>query len=101
MSVGTTGDVGIGGGGVLVAGSDVTVGVTTGTIACDWLAGRNRHSYTPSDHQKKHKRGYVLTVEHTSNYTRACRGVAQLVAHRVWDAGVGGSSPPTPTKGIN
>jgi hypothetical protein len=26
-----------------------------------------------------------------------CRGVAQLVAHRVWDAGVGGSSPPTPT----
>jgi hypothetical protein len=26
-----------------------------------------------------------------------CRGVAQLVAHRVWDAGVGGSSPLTPT----
>ncbi len=25
------------------------------------------------------------------------RGVAQLEAHRVWDAGVGGSSPPTPT----
>jgi hypothetical protein len=25
------------------------------------------------------------------------RGVAQLAAHRVWDAGVGGSSPPTPT----
>ena len=26
-----------------------------------------------------------------------CRGVAQLVAHRVWDAGVRGSSPRTPT----
>jgi hypothetical protein len=26
------------------------------------------------------------------------RGVAQLAAHRVWDAGAGGSSPPTPTK---
>jgi hypothetical protein len=26
------------------------------------------------------------------------RGVAQLAAHCVWDAGVGGSSPPTPTK---
>ncbi len=25
------------------------------------------------------------------------RGVAQWVAHRVWDAGVGGSNPPTPT----
>ena len=25
------------------------------------------------------------------------RGVAQLAAHCVWDAGVGGSSPPTPT----
>ncbi len=25
------------------------------------------------------------------------RGVAQLAAHRVWDAGAGGSSPPTPT----
>ena len=26
-----------------------------------------------------------------------CRGVAQLAAHRVWDAGVVGSSPTTPT----
>ena len=32
-------------------------------------------------------------------YSR-CRGVAQLAAHRVWDAGVGGSSPPTPTLGF-
>ena len=31
-------------------------------------------------------------------YSRRYRGVAQLAAHRVWDAGVGGSSPPTPTK---
>ena len=30
-----------------------------------------------------------------------CRGVAQLVAHRVWDAGVGGSSPPTPTSKLS
>ncbi len=38
-----------------------------------------------------------MTVVLQTDYTRACRGVAQLVAHRVWDAGVGGSSPPTPT----
>ena len=38
-----------------------------------------------------------LTVEGLSDYTLSCRGVAQLVAHCVWDAGVGGSSPPTPT----
>ncbi len=28
---------------------------------------------------------------------KLCRGVAQLAAHRVWDAGVVGSSPTTPT----
>ena len=39
----------------------------------------------------------VLTVLHTSHYTLSRRGVAQLAAHRVWDAGAGGSSPPTPT----
>ena len=38
-----------------------------------------------------------LTGEAHSDYTLTCRGVAQLAAHRVWDAGVGGSSPPTPT----
>ena len=35
------------------------------------------------------------------HYTHDNRGVAQLVAHRVWDAGVGGSSPLTPTQGRN
>ena len=30
-------------------------------------------------------------------YTESLRGVAQLVAHRVWDAGARGSSPRTPT----
>ena len=38
-----------------------------------------------------------LTGEAHSDYTLTCRGVAQLAAHRVWDAGAGGSSPPTPT----
>jgi hypothetical protein len=38
-----------------------------------------------------------LTGTVQSDYTLTCRGVAQLAAHRVWDAGVGGSSPPTPT----
>jgi hypothetical protein len=38
-----------------------------------------------------------LTGVKQSDYTLSSRGVAQLVAHRVWDAGVGGSSPPTPT----
>ena len=32
-------------------------------------------------------------------YTAVRRGVAQLVAHRVWDAGVVGSNPITPTTG--
>src|SRR3972149_5078791 len=39
----------------------------------------------------------LLDLGEGENYTRPHRGVAQLVAHRVWDAGVGGSSPPTPT----
>ena len=38
-----------------------------------------------------------LTVVHPTHYTRPVRGVAQLAAHRVWDAGVVGSSPTTPT----
>ena len=40
---------------------------------------------------------YSLTVIVASDYTLRVRGVAQLAAHRVWDAGAGGSSPPTPT----
>ena len=39
----------------------------------------------------------LLAIFQPSHYTRLARGVAQLAAHRVWDAGVGGSSPPTPT----
>ena len=42
-----------------------------------------------------------LTVIVASDYTLRVRGVAQLAAHRVWDAGVGGSSPPTPTTLLN
>ena len=39
-----------------------------------------------------------LDVFVAPSYTVArWRGVAQLVAHRVWDAGVRGSSPRTPT----
>ena len=38
-----------------------------------------------------------LTGVDSSDYTLCVRGVAQLAAHRVWDAGAGGSSPPTPT----
>jgi hypothetical protein len=38
-----------------------------------------------------------LTFQPSSDYTLEVRGVAQLAAHRVWDAGAGGSSPPTPT----
>ncbi len=41
-----------------------------------------------------------LTFFASSHYTLCARGVAQLAAHRVWDAGVGGSSPPTPTEFI-
>ena len=46
------------------------------------------------------KKGYfrsVLTFINSSRLYSNRRGVAQLAAHRVWDAGVGGSSPPTPT----
>ena len=43
------------------------------------------------------RNGACLTGEAHSDYTLTCRGVAQLAAHRVWDAGAGGSSPPTPT----
>jgi hypothetical protein len=39
----------------------------------------------------------LLAIFQPSHYTRLARGVAQLAAHRVWDAGAGGSSPPTPT----
>ena len=46
---------------------------------------------------KSCENGACLTGEAHSDYTLSCRGVAQLVAHRVWDAGAGGSSPPTPT----
>ncbi len=45
-----------------------------------------------------------IVLNHTSlddsryiRYTAVRRGVAQLVAHRVWDAGVVGSNPITPT----
>ncbi len=39
-----------------------------------------------------------LDLEQVWGYTPTrLRGVAQLVAHRVWDAGVRGSSPRTPT----
>ncbi|EKD89365.1 MAG: hypothetical protein ACD_34C00096G0006, partial [uncultured bacterium] len=38
-----------------------------------------------------------MTFRAATDYTLEVRGVAQLAAHRVWDAGVGGSSPPTPT----
>ena len=41
---------------------------------------------------------YSLTFRTATDYTLEVRGVAQLAAHRVWDAGAGGSSPPTPTK---
>lgn len=40
---------------------------------------------------------FSLTFRDASDYTLEVRGVAQLAAHRVWDAGAGGSSPPTPT----
>ena|GEM_PF-4371674 len=39
----------------------------------------------------------MLDVVPTIRYTSARRGVAQLVAHSVWDAGVVGSNPITPT----
>ncbi len=44
-------------------------------------------------------RGYhILTGESVWHYTEFWfRGVAQLVARRVWDAEVRGSSPRTPT----
>jgi hypothetical protein len=41
----------------------------------------------------------LLTAIRYPHYTHDTRGVAQLVAHRVWDAGVSGSSPLTPTNG--
>jgi hypothetical protein len=39
-----------------------------------------------------------LDVQPTSDYTLMIRGVAQLAERCVWDAEVGGSSPPTPTR---
>ena len=41
--------------------------------------------------------GRGLTAAEAAGILALHRGVAQLEAHRVWDAGVGGSSPPTPT----
>ena len=38
-----------------------------------------------------------LTVKTTSHYTHILGVWRSTVAHRVWDAGVGGSSPPAPT----
>lgn len=38
-----------------------------------------------------------LDADAARGYTESLRGVAQLVAHRVWDAGARGSSPRTPT----
>ena len=41
---------------------------------------------------------HSLTQLPLGGILRLFRGVAQLEAHCVWDAGVGGSSPPTPTR---
>ena len=38
-----------------------------------------------------------LTLGGRVGILNRCRGVAQMEARRVWDAEVGGSSPPTPT----
>ena len=39
-----------------------------------------------------------LTIVGYPHYTLSRRGVAQMEARCVWDAEVGGSSPPTPTE---
>jgi hypothetical protein len=54
----------------------------------------------PGKKREEQNQSSRLTVGHSTHYTRHVRGVAQLAAHRVWDAGAVGSSPTTPTRKV-
>ena len=64
------------------------------------VAGSNPVTPT-TERQKRQSRGVVSRpgwCESPEQIKTVIRGVAQLVAHLVWDQGVAGSNPVTPTK---
>jgi hypothetical protein len=83
---------------VCVGVGGTTVGVTVGSFDAEQAQSPARSGMRRRARRRRVIISNLLAIFQPSHYTRLARGVAQLAAHRVWDAGAGGSSPPTPTE---
>ena len=94
--------VGVGGNtvGVSVGVAGIAVGVDVGSLAGEQAQSPARSGTRRRVRRRRIIMSNLLAIFQSWHYTRLSRGVAQLAARRVWDAEVGGSSPPTPTKKI-